>query len=234
MMKHFSLRSLLSGLLILFPWRIQAQVAAPEKAAEAFRTSYAFGLKAGKDFSQVNFNPAVQQKFTPGYTAGIVFKYLSLPKAGMQVELNYIRRGWTAVADSNSRQWQYLELPLMTHVAFGKRKSKFILNFGPTFSFLLSARDTITLVTERFNRQANYKNVPRPFQYGLSLGVGFSRQTPVGQFQLEGRFGYSLANALEGKSFSTSQYQVLGLSLIYFLEIKKQAPKSGRPPGTQQ
>jgi hypothetical protein len=222
MRDKFTLSFLLWALLLLYPWPIQAQEVSPEMAVDSSPATYALGFKGGQDYFRVNFEPTFQQNLTQGYTAGIVFKYLSLPRAGLQVELNYTQRGWSAAADtSRSRQWQYLELPLLTHVVLGKRRSSFILTFGPWLSYLLSPADTITLVTENFNRQAGFSNVPHSLVYGLSFGIGYSLKTPVGRFQLEGRLSHGLSNALKGSFFTTSQYQVLGLNLIYFIEKRK-------------
>lgn len=216
MMEKFSFRVLLLGLAMLFPLPGQGQAA---DTAKVFPGVYAFGLKGGADYFRVHFAPSVRQSLTRGYSAGLAFKYLSLPRAGLQVELNYIQRGWTAAADSGSRQWQYLELPLLTHVVLGRRRSAFLLNFGPWVSYLLSARDSLTWVTETPNPQSDFGNVPRPWLYGLSLGLGYSLGMPRGRLQLEGRLSYSLVNALKGDSFAASRYQVLGLSLGYFIEF---------------
>jgi hypothetical protein len=219
MMVRVRNRLLLLGLLMLFSWQALAQGAPGEKAPVNYPSAYGFGFKGGPDYVRVNFDPSIPQSLTRGYTAGLVFTYLSLPRAGLQAELNYVQRGWTP-ADSSSRQWHYLELPLLTHVVLGKKKSSFIINFGPSVSYLLSNPDTVTLVTQSFNHQADFKNVPHAFQYGLSLGIGYSLQTPLGRFRLEARLSHSLANALKGSSFTTSHYQVLGLSLVYLVEKK--------------
>lgn len=230
MKKCYCLRLLLVGLLLSLCLQSQAQdtVKTPEvtiKLPENFPPILGFGIKGGQEYFRVNFEPSLAQSFTPAYMAGILFRYISVRRAGLQVELNYTRRGWSAAEAANSRQWQYLELPLLTHVRLGQRRSSLFLNFGPWLSYRLSPPDTVVLETTTFQKPADFKNVPRPFQYGLSFGIGYSLRTPIGLLQLEGRVSHSLANALKGSSFTTSHYQVVGLNLAYIIQKQQAATK---------
>ncbi|PSR54960.1 hypothetical protein AHMF7605_16335 [Adhaeribacter arboris] len=208
------------GLLLLICHTTVAQ-SNKEVAKPPFSPETSFGVKAGLMFSQTSFTPAVAQEINKTIMMGVLVKHVAQPKLGVQVELNYIRNGWT-LADtiSNTRkQLSYLELPVLTQVAFSSKKSAFLLNIGPYASFLLSKRDTL-LFKERADL-ADFKVVPQFFDYGLTIGLGFMRKTKLGNFQLDTRFYFGLGNLFTNQLFSISQRQSLVTSLSYFVNRKK-------------
>jgi len=180
-------------LIILVPCLSQAQ--ASEKK-QVFVPELNVGIKGGTSFSQVGFDPPIDQTLTMGLLAGVVFQYIDHAKVGIQVELNYVPKGWTEQLDTITtfrRNLNYLELPVMTHVTLGNKNSKFIINFGPAISYLLSTRDSIDLVDEN-DTLSYYQKSINNLDYGLTLGIGFAKKTIIGTFQLEGRFTYGFSN----------------------------------------
>lgn len=74
---------------------------------------------------------------------------------GIQGEINFSQRGWKEVIEDGSnntyhRAMNYIEVPLLAHLAFGKDKgngARFIINLGPQVGFLLGEKNiTVTLL----------------------------------------------------------------------------------------
>lgn len=93
------------------------------------RNNIAVGVNGGMNFSNVSFTPKIKQKTTNGMTGGLTVRYISEKYfamiCGLQMELNYSQRGWTELIEENtdtySREMNYLEIPFLAHLAFGKR-----------------------------------------------------------------------------------------------------------------
>ena len=107
-----------------------------------FKTEIYIGAKGGDAFSSVRFYPFVQTNYLTGNLGGLVFRLLSEPHIGFQIELNYIQKGWKEkpftgqfANVSYSHHLNYVDVPIMTHVNIGKKAFRFILNLGPEFGF---------------------------------------------------------------------------------------------------
>ena len=59
-----------------------------------FKYELYLGAKGGITFSQVRFYPNVQTSFLEGNTGGLIFRMISEPHIGFQIEFNYIQKGW--------------------------------------------------------------------------------------------------------------------------------------------
>lgn len=221
MKKILHTRLYLLTVLLAFALTAQAQDEPTPKIE--FKPEMSVGVKAGASLSQVGFTPTVRQKLTNGYTAGVIFKYLSVPSLGIQAEVNYIQKGWTESLEPTStysRRLNYLEVPFMTHIEIGKKSSRFILHLGPKASFLISESEEIDLqngeeAPEYYGTGIDYK-----FDIGLCLGVGYGFRTSIGTFQLESRFGYSLSDILnDERSFSSSKNQGGEVTLSYLFNL---------------
>ncbi|WP_368411171.1 outer membrane beta-barrel protein [Pontibacter coccineus] len=77
------------------------------------------GLKGGSSSSWFSFDPSLNQGGATGYTAGLLLKHAvqvheNEPMMGIQVELNWVQRGWSDKIDSATtytRRLHYIELP---------------------------------------------------------------------------------------------------------------------------
>lgn len=70
-----------------------------------------FGVKQGIVFSTL-FSEEGIHTYKAGYQGGIVFKHISEPKLGIQLELNYTQKGWTDNynnSDLYQRKLHYLQ-----------------------------------------------------------------------------------------------------------------------------
>ena len=96
-----------------------------------YSSNVAIGVKGGVDFSQVFFNPSVRQKICIGMTGGVMVRYIEENHFGLIAELNFARRGWVENFEeapyNYSRTLNYVELPVLAHIYFGRRGKFFLM-----------------------------------------------------------------------------------------------------------
>lgn len=193
------------------------------------------GFKGGSSFSSFNFNPSQGQGWATGYTAGLVLKHAvrvneNEPMMGVQVELNWVQRGWTDHIDSTTtytRKLHYLELPFMTHAMWGHKNTKIIANFGPSISYLLSNRDSIDAILDTKHNGYYQNEIERPWLAGLALGVGVQRSTSFGTFQLEARLTQSLNSIMTKRQRLISATNTnITVTAAYLLELRPKKERS--------
>lgn len=208
--------------------------------SDKFKSQFKIGLGAGTVFSQVDFVPKIAQSTTQGISAGISAKFVSEKHLGVLAELNYTQRGWTEdfSDDTNlnpdhsyNRTLNYLELPLLTHIYFGD-KVRFIINIGPQISYMLGDKgnmndalsnyiDDVLEQDPNFPIGIQYKPIDSNFDYGLLGGLGIEFNTPLGSFDLQGRYYFGLGDSFDNtrsssSNFSRSAHRYFGGKLTYY------------------
>ena len=170
------------------------------------RNNLAIGINGGLNMSQVEFSPSIKQNTQNGMSLGVTARYMSEKYfnmlCGIQVELNYSQRGWNEKIEDGSentynRTMNYLEVPFLAHLAFGKDAidsgAQFFLNLGPQFAFFLNEKENMSDNWDPSYRpngvvQQYGKMVENKFDYGIVVGGGIELSTKVGHFLLEGRY----------------------------------------------
>jgi len=153
---------------------------------------------------------------------------------GIQMELNYAQHGWKEQydesTDSYSRTMDYVEIPLLAHLAFGKdRGVQFFLNLGPQIGFLLSESEKYEYtgnkwepenrVKEQYGKMADNK-----FDYGIVGGGGFELRSKAGNFLIEGRYYFALSDFYNNSKkdyFSRSAHSTIQAKVTYLFDISK-------------
>ena len=217
---------------LLFATTICAQIEEPRNILE-------IGVNGGINMSQMDIQPKIRQKMLNGINTGVSIRYTSEKYfkmiCGAQVEFNYSQRGWEEDFDddtgnSYTRTLNYLEVPLLAHLAFGKepRGWQFFINLGPQIGFLISENEEYTGEWDISSRpqgsQPVYgKDVENKFDYGITGGAGLELKTKVGNFILEGRYYYGLGDIFGnsktddfGRSANTTITIRLGYSVTLF------------------
>jgi hypothetical protein len=214
-----------------------------------FQNELYVGFGGGAQMSQVDFMPRIVQDYRLGFQGGVAAKYISDGNAGVRAgvigELNFSQRGWvekfndeeTEFGFSYSRALNYVNIPFMTHVNAGKGNVRFIFNAGPQVSILLSDRQNMSqaLADSVAILQTNRPDAPigvqyqsfnhlKRIDYGLIGGVGMQLRTGVGDFDLEGRYYFGLADVFESRRsrnahFSRSAHRVIEVKLTYYRRI---------------
>ena len=180
--------------------------------SQKFDQEFALGAQSGFISSGMNFLPAVEQSRRAGYNGGVAARFISEKHFGVQAELNYSQRGWQSDSVLTSRTLHYVELPLLTHLYFGQRGVRFIVNLGPKVAYLLS---------EKSNRlQHELQTTGRhKLDYGLCGGGGLEFRTRRLSYVVEGRYYFGLSDIFpNGKSddFSRSAHRNLSVNVAVF------------------
>lgn len=206
-----------------------------------FKPELYIGVGGGALMSQVDFLPNVPQKQQIGIHGGVSARFISQEHLGVQLEINYAQRGWTesfsdAPDFSYHRNLHYVEIPLMTHVYFGK-KVRFIIHAGPQLGFLLGNSAVMSDALQAdidAKKQQNpdrkigmqYSSQPRKFDYGLLGGIGMEFTSPIGNFELEGRYHFGLGDIFENRKtkedfyFGRSANRGIIAKISYYFKMK--------------
>ena len=206
------------------------------------RNNLAVGVNLGMNLNTVSFQPQIKQKAQNGMEFGFTARYMSEKyfkmMCGIQAEINYSQRGWKeniedGSGNTYSRTMNYLEIPLLAHLAFGKdeleKGMKFFVNMGPQISYFLSEKEKMS---EEWNpnyrpngvNQQYGKMVENKFDYGILGGLGVELSTKYGHFLLEGRYYYGLSDfwgSSKKDEFSRSGHSYIGIRLTYLYDIIK-------------
>lgn len=201
-----------------------------------YKANISVGAKAGVDLSMVNFTPSVKQSFALGGNFGFTFRYIEENHFGLIAELNFEQRGWKENFEehlfSYSRTLNYIQIPFLAHIYFGRR-GRFFFNAGPEIGFMLG---------ESTKSNFDYKNVSNvsgfplrntyqylmdadpKVDYGISAGVGgeFSINRTHSVY-LEGRFYYGLGNVLKSgrtENIRGSNSMSIMISAGYWFRLK--------------
>ena len=202
------------------------------------RSNFSLGFNGGVNMSSVSFTPTIDQASLMGPQFGITARYISEKYfkmiCGIQAEVNYSQRGWKEVMEEGftdgayQRKMNYVEVPLMAHLAFGKDKgygARFVVNLGPQIGFLINEKEEITghpenqtsRSTEQYGKMAENK-----FDYGLIGGLEI--RTGIGNFILEARYYFGLSDfyhSTKKDPFSRSAHSYIAGKLTYLFDLKK-------------
>lgn len=239
-------------LLILFfflalPWSLFAQIG-------EHRNTLSVGPTAGWNITNIKFTPKVEQKGLGGFSGGVALRY-TVEKyfstiCSIQLELNYAQMGWkedikdinnspvinatTGAAENYSRTINYIQVPFLAHLAWGKEKKglNFFVNAGPQLGAYISESTKSNFDFDKRNTADRVSSVvaqdtmkvENKFDYGIAAGLGVEYTIPkVGHFLLEGRYYYGLGN-IYGDSkrdyFASSNYQTISIRLTYLFDLK--------------
>ncbi len=203
-----------------------------------YNSNVAIGVKGGATMSEVFFNPSVRQKLHLGMTGGVMIRYVEEDHFGLIGEINFVQRGWAENFEkapyNYSRTLNYVEIPVMAHIFFGRR-GRFFFNAGPQIAFFLSEstkanfdpKEMSTLPNFPYNNRMNQQmliDVSQKIDYGISAGIGGEfNLNKRNSISLEARFYYGLGNILPSKrtdTYHASNQMTISASVGYWFRIK--------------
>ena len=177
------------------------------------RHNFAVGVNGGINLNSVSFSPSVKQKNLMGINGGVTARYISEKYfsmiCGAQIELNFSQHGWDEYYEdyptlSYTRTMNYVEIPFLAHLAFGKdRGLQFFIHAGPQIGFLLGDSEKID---------------------GDWDGTVADSYTKAGNFIVEGRYYYALSDfygSTKKDFFSRSAHGVITAKVTYLFDLKK-------------
>ena len=238
-------------LIVLFltlPIAVSAQIG-------EHRNDLTIGVTGGYVMSNVRFTPKVPQGYHGGMTGGLAFRYVCEKYfktiASVYAELNYSQLGWkedildrdnqpvingeTGLAEAYSRTINYIQVPVMAHLAWGREYKglSFFLNLGPQFGIYMSESTKSNFDFDKRNTTdraslvvaQDTMAVANKFDYGIAVGLGAEYSIPkAGHILLEGRYYYGLGN-LYGDTkrdfFGSSNFGNIVIKLTYLFDITK-------------
>ena len=193
-----------------------------------FKPYSSFGVKQGINYSSVLFVPGVKQGITLGYWGGLAYKYQNERLFGLQIELNYIQKGWKEEFEDTenqySRKLNYVELPFITHVLLGKRKLKYYINLGTAFAYMFSENEEKSLLDETNEREYYDKVVENEIEFTGIAGLGIVYDSGIGDIQAGFRYIFSFTDIFDitdDTYYYQSQSSVIGFSVTYFIFSNK-------------
>lgn len=224
-------RFLTISIVLLLSISIKAQIEQPRHILE-------FGVAGGMNLNKMEFQPTVRQTYLNGINGGVSLRYTSEKYFSMicaaQVEVNFAQRGWKEDFDDEtgngySRTLNYVEVPLLAHLSWGKeeRGFQFFVNMGPQFGFFIGEEEKYTGNWQPQERPISInpiygKVVENKFDYGIAGGLGVELKTNAGNFFLEGRYYYGLSDIFGNSKtddFGRSANQTISIRLGYSIRI---------------
>lgn len=222
----------MTAFILAFSIRSHAQIEEPRNILEV-------GVSGGLNLNKMEFQPTIRQGLMQGANGGINVRYTSEKYFSMicaaQLEVNFSQRGWVenfddGTSNNYSRITNYIEVPFFAHVSWGKeeRGLQFFLNLGPQLGFFINEQENYKGDWNTEERPVSIrpvygKAVENTFDYGIAAGVGLEYKTKIGNFFIEGRYYYGLADIFRnskiddfGRSANTTITARIGYSIRIF------------------
>lgn len=208
------------------------------EAQTHFASRVDVGVRGGVTMSEVMFKPSITQKFGLAQTYGVTFRYSEENHFGLIAEVNFVQRGWAEKFEDLPYKYQrtlnYIEVPVMSHIYFGKR-GRFFFNAGPEVSYYLG--DKISSNFDYGNPGDlpgfNDKNrrteqltvqVSQKLDFGIVAGLGgefsINRRNSLA---VEARLYYGIGNVMPSgrqDTFSVSNQLSIAVTAGYWFRIK--------------
>ncbi len=145
---------------------------------------------------------------------GIMFRHVSEPHIGVQIELNYAGRGWTENRDSlgtYTRNLTVLDIPFTAVFIIGSKNLRFAFNLGPDVTYLLHDKEKNSIVDAvyvpdyyRFIHNGKVypeygnpyylgyygKPMPQTWSFGLTGGASIEWYSKIGTFAMRASYCY--------------------------------------------
>jgi hypothetical protein len=180
-----------------------------------------FGVNGGTTLSMVYFKPMVGQSYLIGYHGGLVFKHIAEKSLGVQAEFNYSQRGWAESNGIYSRRMDYIEIPFLSHIHFGK-KLQFYMNIGPKVGYYIG--DFVRYNSNGIPDEEQQKlTVSQKFDYGFCGGPGLLYKFGGQSIQLDIRGNYSISNFFPDDTrayFDNTNHINASVSLAWMFKVK--------------
>ncbi len=211
-------------LLALLPILVQAQ-------NESFKKEFYIGVKGGMVFSRVKFKPNVEQNLFTGNSGGLLLRMISEPHVGIQVEFNYLQKGWeekplAGSVQSYFHQLNYFDIPIMTHANLGNKAMRFTFNLGPSFAFLISDSQGMKPASPGISASPAIPYWGQPIDSRIDFlftgGIGTEYHFKhFGALSLDTRVFYSLTNIYDSKKYGydPSQSNGIQVNLAYLFRL---------------
>jgi hypothetical protein len=199
--------------------------------SEASEAQTSFGVRGGYSSSSITYRyepgrPPIRTSGIAAPTFAFVLEHFSNKNAGVQMELQYLKLGYTQEDELslaiNQTELEYLKVPILSNFYAG-RSGRFHIKLGPHFGYLLNATD----IQRNFEGQTVLPTYggplddPRKFMYGLTGGAGLSKL--FGKSTLEGdvRFSYEFGRPESQDRIFDMNSTNIEITLTYLFQVAK-------------
>lgn len=166
------------------------------------------------------------------FQVGVVARYVSKDRMGLQLEFNMSNKGWRDINDTSDVQYQrvmnYYEVPLLTQFVVGKKKLRIVLEGGAYVAYAAFSTEEVTDINsgQRQTRDFEFRDeLDNRWDYGLMARAGFQYNLPLGTFEVKAFYSYGYGNLFMDKSraLEITQNRVYGVHLAYlfFFNLNK-------------
>lgn len=174
--------------------------------AQAGYSQFNVGLKGGASFSNILIDEKpfqvlnVQTQIKPGIMGGLTFQFINPKNAGVQFEFLYIQKGFATKYDTientqYERSIEYISLPFLMHVSFGKKSFQISLILGPYGSYAIASNEVLTDGNNKINRDYNFDpETDNRFEFGLQAGIGIRNRFSFGIIEVQGSFSFTFTS----------------------------------------
>ena len=196
---------------------------------------------------QNNSSNSIKINAVSGFTigAGVQLPITKNGRFSVQPELLFIQKGFETDGSedgdkfTNTQTHNYLELPLLARVNFGKNKIRSFVILGPSASYMLGGKykseiegfDSFEGKIRFGEEPSNYSGddlyyadgEARRFDIGLQVGGGVGMNVGPGLLQLEARYGFGFVEFLDDAQVAVenlnTQNRTFTLSLGYAIPL---------------
>jgi hypothetical protein len=195
-------------------------------AKDPFKSTTHIGFQGGVNYSRVAFNPSITESLLTSQEYGLVFRHISEPNIGIQLEVNYSGKGWKENLDSvgtYTRKLQTIDVPVMAAFIIGSKLVRFPFTIGSYVSYLRDEKEVIKIPNTADYRDYYTKPLQHKWEFGLIVGLGMEFHTKFGVLGAKASFSHGLTNLFptNDKVFYNdgSRNQVLNASLCYMISF---------------
>lgn len=195
-------------------------------AQDPFKPATHLGIHGGVNFSSVNFMPSVKQHMISSPAYGLVFRHVSEPHIGLQLEVNMAGKGWQEDLDSlgtYTRQLETFDFQALAVFIAGSKTLRLGFVIGPYASYLRDEKETIDIPNPADYRAYYTKPLINKGEFGFTGGMDIEVHTKLGMFAVKVTYSHSLTNIFplnEGEFYyNGSRNQVIHVGLAYMIKL---------------
>ncbi|MDR2425070.1 MAG: PorT family protein [Prevotellaceae bacterium] len=151
------------------------------------------GMKGAQGVASISALPNFRQKKLYTFSPGIFYRYEHFKYAAIQIEANYVNKGYIRDIDTvmitpeTAERITSFELPLMAQGFIRMGIFRPYLTGGVTFGYILNRT---TQIKGESRHEYVYDEYDRRFEYGIAGGGGTGIKISKFELQLEARYIY--------------------------------------------
>lgn len=224
--------------IILLIFFLQITLASTAQVGES-RHDFSIGFTGGYTMNKMDFQPTIKQTMKGSPMIGFATRYICekyfTAICGVQLEVQFNNLGWEEFIEDGSgntykRDWYFVEIPLLMQMGWGRERRgfKFIFEAGPQIGMYMFGTEHFGGGEWDTSHRPNGvvyqygKDPDNSFDYGIAAGIGIEFSSPIGHFQLQGRYYYGLGDIYDNSKrgdFGRSANQTISAKLTYLFDI---------------